>query len=159
MTILWLCRRMFLLVGNIKVSRGDRAPVNNFSQMVQGKTKIFALYLKLFCTFEVTSGVKIFFLKKGKRDIRNSEYRQLSQEVTLQSRANKWGSCWRRKWGVQEKKFKFYLRWRNNSMFECCWKGWNREPKLVIQNGQWTAGVRSWWGRWDLVCSEGIYFW
>lgn len=80
---------MFLLVGNIKVSRGDRAPVNNFSQMVQGKTKIFALYLKLFCTFEVTSGVKIFFLKKGKRDIRNSEYRQLSQEVTLQSRANK----------------------------------------------------------------------
>lgn len=84
--------------------------------MAQGKTKFFALYLKLFCTFEVISRVKIFFLKK--RGIRNTEYEQLSQEVKLQSRANKWGSCWSRKWGVQEKKFKFYLRCTNNTILE-----------------------------------------
>jgi len=40
--------------------------------MVQGKTKFLALYLKLFCIFEVISRVKIFFLKK--REIRNTEY-------------------------------------------------------------------------------------
>lgn len=56
------------------------------AQTVQGKTKFFALYLQLFYTFEIISRVKIMYQKKGKREIRDNEYRPLFQEVMLQSR-------------------------------------------------------------------------
>lgn len=72
------------------------------AQMVQGKAKFFALYLQLFYIFEIISRVKIMYQKKGEREIRDSEYRQLFQEVMPQSRENKWASCWKRKQVIQE---------------------------------------------------------
>lgn len=45
--------------------------LTTYSQMVQGKTKFFALYLKLFCAFEIISRVKIIFQKKKKLETVN----------------------------------------------------------------------------------------
>lgn len=77
---------MFLLIGNVKVSRGNRHLLTTLLKWFRGKQNSLHCTSN-FCTFEVTSRVKIFFLKK--REIRNTEYEQLSQEVKLQSRANK----------------------------------------------------------------------
>lgn len=132
-------------------------PLTTYFQMVQGKTKFFVLHLQPCCTFEIISRVKIIFQKKGKRDIRDSEYRQLFQEV-LKSRANKWGSCWKSKWAIQRKKIKFYLRWRNNTTFVQWWKWWHREPKLMIQDGQ-VVECDLGLGRWDLMHMWRNYIW